>query len=110
RVTIQRLRDVGVPVADVEARAVADIEAALEGRLVGGLREAAETIVREQAGIAGDRPVGLRRISGLGQGRQHADRGKSSKGEKRFLHVGSGGSKDGSKGSTHLFAAFVPRD
>ena len=70
RAAIQALLDVGVPVADVEAARVRQVEAALERRLVAGLREAAETVVGEEAGVAGQREVAERGAGGGGGGRR----------------------------------------
>src|SRR6185295_3974216 len=81
--------DVRVPVADVEARRVADVEAALERRLLVGLRDAAEAVVAEQAGVAGDRPVGLRRLGCRRRGlRLRSDGSERQRGkrERALLH------------------------
>ena len=63
RAVVQRRGDVRVPVAEVEARLVGEVDPALDRRLIVGLRETAEAIVAADRQVAGNGELrlGLRR-------------------------------------------------
>src|SRR5512137_624014 len=80
--------DVRVPVAEIEAGLVGEVDATLQRRVVVGLRVAAEPVVAEQADVARDRVLGLRlggrRLREHGK-RRRAGSGDDS-GDEGFLH------------------------